>query len=307
VTRVAENGASPREADSLHQRVAEANRLYYAATAATYDATENCVVDPRAQEELRADVSAIARMFSKAPSDVTVLDACAGSGNLTRKLLDAGLRVTALDISPDLLARLRARCAGADDHLDIVQSEVATYMERCDRHFDLICFSSALHHLADVDRVLAVAADRLAEGGLLYTIFDPIPQADQRRLARWFQRADYLAFKVFRQWSDFPAAVRRRLRRTRKGARIESKGTLDLDEDNLGFLAEYHVELGIDDRALVRRLTEENGLEVVWHERMARGRSETVERVLRSLGACTSFKLLLRRPSRVGEAPAPNH
>ena len=66
---------------------------------------------------------------------------------------------------------------------------------------------------------------------------------------------------------------------------------------NWGEMAEYHVNNGIDDFALVRGL-EQKGMKVIWHIREARARYSVTESLLQWFGCVTSFKLLLQKGSR---------
>lgn len=90
------------------------------------------------------------------------------------------------------------------------------------------------------------------------------------------------------------AAVLRRVRRTL--GRVSSREHADLADENLGYLAEYHVEHGIDDRALVERLRAQ-GVEIVRHEREAGARFALARAMLRALGVATTFKMVLRVPA----------
>lgn len=282
--------------------VAEANRRYYAATAALYDASETCVTDPAAQAGLERDLDRALALLGRPPADVAALDACGGSGNVSLKLLRRGVRVTVADISPELLAILRRKAEAAGLAPEIHCGELAEFLRRPGPAFDLITFSSALHHLQDIEGVLRLAFARLAPGGLVFTTHDPTALARQRPLTRALLRAEYFAFKVFCQPADLPAAIGRKLRRA-LGRRPEpSPG--QIAEEQLGVLAEYHVARGIDDLALVERLRAA-GFEVVAHERLAGARFAPVRAVVRRLGDATAFKLLLRRPAAVGPAVAP--
>lgn len=273
--------------------VAEANRRFYAGIADLYDSTETCVTDPVAQAELESDLERILTLLGKPAPEIAALDACGGSGNVSLKLLRRGVQVTVADISAELLAILRRKAEAEDLRPDIHCGELSTFLREADRDFDLITFSSALHHLQDIEGVLRLALARLRPGGLLFTLHDPTARARQKTLTRAVLRAEYYAFKVFCQPGDLPAAVGRKLRRALGRKPIPSAG--NIAKEQLGVLAEYHVARGIDDVALVERL-QANGIEVVEHERFASARFPPVRWLVARLGDATSFKLLLRRP-----------
>jgi len=280
---------------AAYRKIAEANREYYAATAATYDRTENCVVDPSAQAQLERDLDGVLAHLRKPPSEVTALDACGGSGNVALKLLHRGVQVTLADISPDLIAIFQTKAAAAGKVGRAVCGEIATFLAQEGPSFDLIVFSSALHHLADIDAVLELAWGRLSAGGLLFTVHDPTAREHWSPATRLATRLGYYWFKLSRQRSDLLPALGRKLRRLAARSSPRQKDHVPLNSATAGMLAEYHVERGIDDGALVARLRD-LGYDVLWHERSAESRSPALQWLIETLGDATSFKLLLRRP-----------
>jgi 2-polyprenyl-3-methyl-5-hydroxy-6-metoxy-1,4-benzoquinol methylase len=277
-----------------YSKIASANRLFYAQTATQYDSTETCVTDARAQALLEADLDRILQLLQRPAAQVRALDACGGSGNISLKLLRRGVQVTLADISEELQAIFRRKCAAEGFTAKIHTGEIADFLSHSGDSFDLIVFSSALHHLENVEAVLCLARERMAPGGLLFTVFDPTSRAQHHLLTRALQRVDYYGFKVFCQTSDVFAAFGRRTKRLLSGTRAANKSAAAVNESTAGLLAEYHVEKGIDDLALVSRL-KQAGYEVVWHERYPGGRTALTRWLVRMLGDATSFKLLLRR------------
>jgi SAM-dependent methyltransferase len=87
-----------------HERL----RGFWDADSEIYDRSpSHALTDPVEAAAWRAVLS---RWLPPAPA--TVLDAEAGTGSLSMLLLELGHRVTALDISPGLLARAREKAAG---------------------------------------------------------------------------------------------------------------------------------------------------------------------------------------------------
>src|SRR5436190_5082746 len=219
---------------SEYQRVAEANRQFYAGIAPLYDGSETCVTDRRIQQNLEADLDRILGILGRQPTPIRALDACGGSGNVALKLLKRGLDVTLVDISPELLELFRNKCAGSHPAPGIVCSEIAAYMLQTSRTFDLIVFSSALHHLEDIEAVLTLAFQCLESGGLLYSIFDPTSRSRLKAATRLLQRLEYFTFKLFCQTGDLPAAAMRRLRRLCSGVSAQRKSDAALNRATAG-------------------------------------------------------------------------
>jgi ubiquinone/menaquinone biosynthesis C-methylase UbiE len=85
-----------------------------------------------------------------------------GTGIFLAQVAPAGARLRGLDLSPDLLARARARVAGAGaPSLDCGNAEQMPYG---DQTFDTVYGSSVLHHL-DLDRALREIFRVLKPGG----------------------------------------------------------------------------------------------------------------------------------------------
>lgn len=280
---------------SEYQKVAEANRQFYARTASLYEASETCLTDRRIQEQLEADLDRILNIIGREPSAIRALDACGGSGNVALKLLKRGVEITLADISPELLGIFSAKCAAAGIAPRCVCAEIGSFLSQTDQRFDLIVFSSALHHLENIEHVLTLAFHCLQPQGLLYTIFDPTSRRQLKTTTRALLRLEYFTFKLCCQTTDLPAAVGRRLRRVFSGASPQRKSDAALGESTAGMLAEFHVEQGIDDLALIRKLRAV-GFEELWHQRYADSRFEVTRRIVERIGDATSFKLLLRRP-----------
>ena len=212
------------------------------------------------------------------------------------KLLDRRVDVTLVDISAELLEIFRSKCAISGFVSRVVCAEIGSFLAETSDMFDLVVFSSALHHIENVEQILTLTFHRLEPRGLLYTIFDPTSRRQLHSTTRALQRLEYFTFKLFCQTQDLPAAVFRRLRRLFSGVRARQKSDAALSQATAGMLAEYHVEEGIDDLALVAKLRAV-GFEVVWYERYADSRFDLTRRLIERTGDSTSFKLLLRKPA----------
>jgi ubiquinone/menaquinone biosynthesis C-methylase UbiE len=248
---------------------AEANRRFYARVAETYDATEECVVDPRRQAYLHALLD---RALAELGPEPRALDACGGSGNVTLALAERGVGTLAVDVSPEMLALLARKAAARGLPAETRVAEIEPFLREPGPSFDVIVFSSALHHLEDPGAVLALAAARLEPGGVLLTVFDPTQTG---RAGRVLRRVDY-GLHVARHTPG------RLLQRAR-------------GRDQLGAAAERHALAGLDDAALRARL-EAAGLEVLVHDRRADARFALVRAAQRLLREPSGFALLARRP-----------
>ena len=280
-----------------YRKIAEANRTFYSLNAQQYDATENCVSDHRIQSSLESDLDRVISFVGKPASQIRALDACGGSGNISLKLLKRGVKVKLADISPDLQEIFRAKCSERGLVPETVCSEIASFLAQTEETFDLVVFSSALHHLENISEVLALVFKRLNPGGIVFTTFDPTRRDRISAVSKMLCRAEYYFFKAICQTGDLPKAVARRTRRILSGSSAADKASVTINNDTAGMLAEYHVEKGIDDLELVGQLRK-IGFEVIAHERRADTRFALVGRMIARLGDVTSFKLILCKPGR---------
>lgn len=126
---------------------------------ARYDAKEDGAAD---------DEVALLAPLGLTP-DSLVVDLGAGTGQFTLAAARTGARVVAVDISPVMLGRLRARvdAAGADN-VEVVEAGFLTYDHR-GGPADVVYSRAALHHLPDFWKAVALGRARriLRSGGVL--------------------------------------------------------------------------------------------------------------------------------------------
>jgi ubiquinone/menaquinone biosynthesis C-methylase UbiE len=254
---------------------AEANRRFYETVAAEYD-REEAIANPRAQALLRDSLRRALDVVCPKPA---ALDACGGSGNVSELLVGMGVLPVLVDVSPEMVELWREKARRAGMEPEIVVAEIADFLRADPRRWDLVVFSSALHHLESYEDAVAAAAERLNPGGVLVTIFDP-PLAE--RGDRALRRLDWVLFQAVHEPRDFVETVRNRLRRA------------TADEPAIGRMAERHALSGIDDLAL-RWLLEDRGFEIVVHERLPEARMAPMRALLRISGRDGAFRLIARR------------
>jgi len=274
------SGTSRRVEDGLDARprlsAAEANRRYYASRAADYDRSEECVTLERHRNRLRR---VLGTAIAATAAHDRVLDACGGSGYASLELGSMGLEVTTVDISPDMLEVYEASASTAGLTSTTRVGEIGSFLSESAEQWDLVVFSSALHHLDDYQAVLDAACQHLAEGGVIATVFDPIASGKLVKLIRYI---DYLLWLAARQ----PRTFVRRL--GRRAARPSASSP------SIGRMAERHALTGIDDLALARHLRE-HGMEVILHERSYEARFSPMRVLLRLLARPTAFAFVVRR------------
>ena len=97
-----------------------------------------------------------------------VLDVGCGGGLLSEAMAAAGARVTALDLSPELLrvARLHAKESGAQ--VDYRQQSVESLADEAPGNFDVVTCMEMLEHVPDPASVVEACGRLLKPGGRLF-------------------------------------------------------------------------------------------------------------------------------------------
>jgi SAM-dependent methyltransferase len=132
---------------------------------------------------LMTDAGALARLvaFAALPSGASVLDAGCGPGLVAEALLEAGCRVSGVDLSAEMIARARARCARFGDRARFEHGPL-------DRvplapSFDAAISRLVVHHVADPLAFVRAQVLRVRPGGVVVAS-DHAADPDAAR-ARW--------------------------------------------------------------------------------------------------------------------------
>jgi 2-polyprenyl-3-methyl-5-hydroxy-6-metoxy-1,4-benzoquinol methylase len=140
-----------------------------------------------------------------------VLELGASGGRFTVPLLDRGCRVTAVDISPRSIEYLDRLLSGHPrrGELTLVVDDASALERVTARDFDAVVGAHILHHVQDLDGLLARARERLRPGGRV-VFLEPNPWNPQ-----WYvqvtlhpRRSWRVERGLLRMW---PGPVRRRL------------------------------------------------------------------------------------------------
>lgn len=229
---------------ALTQKVVEANIKYFADTAKTYDTFHACT-KLATQERYSQEITALLGRLQTGSTAPLVLDAATGTGSLAFLFAKRGCRVVGVDVSAPMLDLLRRKLGEYEAVIRLVEGEVVTFLATEPAEFDVIAFGSALHHFADYIQVIGLSAQRLRPGGAIYVGLEPsnLSSTMLLRFDRWLCRADDLLAMLLRQPRSLFAKLWARLfcRRTKTAP-------------NIGSLAEFHVDTGVDKMAILAEL-----------------------------------------------------
>jgi SAM-dependent methyltransferase len=281
--------AGAKAAVSAREQVILANQEFYKQIAAKYDHYEYVASGPHFQRLIEEDLHAIETGLSKRErGQVRCLDCGGGTGNITLKMLRRGWEVTVVDVSAEMLEILRGKVAAVGGTANFVRDSIENYLAAGSECFDVISFSSVLHHLYAPLAVVEGAAGRIAHGGFFYSIFDPVPPASARFEA-CCSSLDTILAKIAHDRQDLLPGIGRRL----KKFRATPDSTHGRPVVSAGDLAEYHARKGIDD-VLVAKTLEDAGF-VVDRKRYAVGRTSLMRWANAFLGILVNFRVLAQR------------
>jgi ubiquinone/menaquinone biosynthesis C-methylase UbiE len=279
------------EASAAEARVIAANMDFYRQMAGKYDRYEIYLFDPVLQRSLEDDLDKIGSYFASLGRAPSCLECGGGTGNLTLKMCARGWGVTVVDISDNMLALLKEKALTKGYLPTLIRSPIERFLDATHETFDLVAFSSVLHHLYSYASVVERAAFRVRPGGLFYSNWDPaFPQS--AFWTRAFDSIDIAAAKFMLDPRDVLPGI---WRRTRKLFRRRDP-QFARPVVSAGDLAEYHAKTGVDDNQ-IRKLLQASGFSIVEYQRFATGRTSVVRFLNERLRLLESFKIIARRDS----------
>lgn len=217
-------------------------------------------------------------LTSKLSHPIRAVDMCGGAGKaaFVVKKLQLNSIVTLVDVAEKMLdiAKIRMEKENISD-LEIVNADAFGFLEE-DREFDLIIFSSAIHHFKDPVDLLSKASKRLSDNGFIITIADPTTIIKSKR---------YKFFEFLAVNSDGKKQIMKKC-----FSNTFTKTDSKIPDENFD-LAEYQTYLGINDMKLKQDLAN-MGLSTLVHMRYPAG-EPFMTKIMPFFGLCWAFSLIL--------------
>ncbi len=280
-----------QEPSAAETRVIEANVAFYLQIAEKYDSYETYLFDPDLQQTLEDDLDMIGSHFSSLGRTPSCLECGGGTGNLTLKMCARGWAVTVVDVSEKMLGLLQEKACAQGHSPNLIQGPIERFLEKATEPYDLVAFSSVLHHLYSYLSIVERATKQLSLGGIFYSNYDPLAPKSPF-WAGAFDALDTTIAKVLFDPADVLPGIRRRLRKFFSGSDPEFGRAVA----SAGDVAEFHVRTGVDDMQ-IQRILEANGFSIVRHQRFATGRTAVARFLNDRLRLLESFKIIARRNS----------
>jgi 2-polyprenyl-3-methyl-5-hydroxy-6-metoxy-1,4-benzoquinol methylase len=282
--------ASLNPPEAAEDQVIRANKEFYQRIAPKYDDYEACASDAFFQRWIEDDLKVIESKLPKRSDAVRCLDCGGGTGNVALKMLRRGWDVTVVDVSADMLEILERKVRSAGASATFLNESVESFLSRSRETFDLISFSSVLHHLYSPLNVVKIAAQRISPRGFFYSVFDPVPASSPFAAACFLSLDTFLAKLLHDRADLFPGLARRMRKLMAPRDTAHNRPVI-----SAGDLAEYHAREGIDDAA-IENVLHQAGFQVD-RRRYPVGRTAFVRHLNRHLQLILNFKILAQRVS----------
>ena len=159
------------------------NKILHDKEAFYYDILHGEIWNFYEQLRIRIDVKTILNVVNKPVQRLKVLDIGSGTENLTLKFLYLGCEVTALDISQKMLESLQSKVPDTlRKKLKLFCDDADHFLLHENENYDVITFSSVLHHLPDYLKTINLSISKLNLGGVIYIVHEPLPYKERKQL-----------------------------------------------------------------------------------------------------------------------------
>src|SRR3979411_504645 len=135
-------------------RVIEANVAFYRQIARKEDSYETYLFDPDLQQSLEDDLDTIGSYFGPLRRTPSCLECGGGTGNLTLKMCARGWAVTVVEVSEKMRGCLQEKAHAQGHSPTLIHCPIERFLEATLQPYDLVAFSSVLHHLYSYSSVV---------------------------------------------------------------------------------------------------------------------------------------------------------
>jgi SAM-dependent methyltransferase len=198
--------------------------------------------------------------------------------------LDPQAQVTLVDVAEKMLAIARRHMEFENiDDIEVIAADALGFLQEA-RQFDLIIFSSAVHHFKDPVNLLYTAAQKLSAHGFIVTLADPTTMIKTKK---------YNMFNfLITGWDNKKRMARQYWEKCISSRNSEAAACREADFD----VAEFQTYLGIDDFQLKQNLARV-GVKSLVHMRYPAGGGPLITRIMGMVGICWAYGLILYRDS----------
>lgn len=215
-----------------------------------YDKGSPHLRHPQLRGMIQERLSGLVEAAIERTGSCRVLEIGAGHGSFTAHLVSMGAQVTVTEASAASALHLE-RTFGGDERVSVVHDQSGEQILDSAETWDLAVIISVLHHIPDYVGFLDRLRHRIAPGGAIFSVQDPLYYPRRSRAAHLAGRGTYFAWRLLQ--GNYARGLGTRLRRLR--------GVYDENQES--DLVEYHVvRQGVDEQAIEELLSQEFDVEV---------------------------------------------
>lgn len=150
------------------------NKKRHDIVASSYDAAHIEIYNPTEQKRIEQALQYAISQIRTGVKTPRVLDFGAGTGNLTRHLLNLQADVEAADVSPGSLDQLKLKLGGSE-RLKTIILNGENLSDIKDDSFDMVATYSVLHHIPDYLKIVDEFVRVIKPGGVIYIDHEASP------------------------------------------------------------------------------------------------------------------------------------
>ena len=196
---------------------------------------------------LKITIDGICNYNKKFSSQLKVLDLGSGNGEITKFFLENDAFITAVDISEVQLNILKQNCSKYSNRIRLLVGDLNQDLNIIDEYYDIILFSSILHHIPNYLDLINRVIPKLKTNGQIFSFQDPLYYKSLNKFTKLFGKLSYYLWRITKK--DLIGGFKRYIRRNKKNYNRNCK------EDNI----EYHVTRdGVNHLEISNLLTSKN-------------------------------------------------
>lgn len=227
----------------IENKIKEENRKLHNFSAKSYDNYPSYILQQQ-EEMYNKDMKKI-KVYLGKRKIIRVLDCGCGTGILANEMIKQDFIVDCLDISKEMILITLSK---TNNKCKYIVSDIDLYLESFSEYkYDVICFTSVLHHIGNYYKTLELAINKLKKGGIIYIADEPQKGENKNVYCKMIQFIGNIGININRTIKNPKHTINFILNKNKRDNNID-----------VG-LAEFHATRGgIDDSCLVGYLFKKN-------------------------------------------------
>lgn len=157
--------------ETLAEKIRKENIRIHKLEAIYYNHIHREIFNRYEQRRIKRDVNLIVRSIKNV--NPLILDVGCGTGNISLKFLEHGLKVVGVDISKEMLGIFRWKIENNIDRIKLYCCDIDEFLKNDWRTYDVVTLCSILHHLPDYFSTLKDICSRVKNNGIIYIAHEP--------------------------------------------------------------------------------------------------------------------------------------